>query len=524
MRKHLILACLTTAIMTVTCFNSSYGASSRENDDITHVTPFPKVGPIMRYLTPTSVTFMGQGDLPHHGHHLPFHIGHSHKKENIGVALLTSVLDSAPLTPGHLEKFAMPVDDVHVGHVTLNNLLPGQKYNLKIGYASVKTHHESGKDSSSSKHGALSYDQLDWTHAHDISFVTPSIEFSKTFSIIGGSCRRIGLENFVTNHFMHWITDGDQTFSAMLQNIQEAKVRGENTDCIVWHGDQIYADATGGALVPAKSFDDYVKLYEKAFSQPHIRELFEKAMAPFLMMMDDHECWNDVDAEQMEKHYVQAAAALKAYALFQRIFGKNTSTHWFTSSNGLDIFHTNSRMERYPSRKQIISVEQMGALKEWVSDPSRSDRIKMIVTSVPFFLLPGSDDSWAGYNEQRLELIDYLIKNNIRHVMFMSGDAHCQNDGMFKAYTPDGTDTGYAFLEVLVSGIFAVARNKAGLLDHKADLKVDGSGYDLIAEPLSETLKENLFARISGNHETKEVRIQVYNAHNALLKDIGYQL
>lgn len=109
--------------------------------------------------------------------------------------------------------------------------------------------------------------------------------------------------------------------------------------------------------------------------------------------------------------------------------------------------------------------------------------------------------------------------------MFISGDAHCQNDGMFHAYKADGKDTGHAFLEVLVSGLFAVARNKAGLLGDTIDLRTEDKGYLLKTKtPLSPTLTENLFARISGNNTTKEVTVEVFNQKNERLRKTLYNL
>ena len=72
----------------------------------------------------------------------------------------------------------------------------------------------------------------------------------------------------------------------------------------------------------------------------------------------------------------------------------------------------------------MISVDQMRALKKWLAD--QSGRVKIIVTSVPF--VPDtegeSSDKWSGFNNQRQELLGHIEKNQIKRVVFFSGDVH----------------------------------------------------------------------------------------------------
>ncbi|MBX9977647.1 MAG: alkaline phosphatase family protein [Alphaproteobacteria bacterium] len=471
------------------------------------VLPFPKVGPIMRMLTPTEMTVMGQGDIK------PHHIwSHHHNHPNIGAAFLTQLSNDKK----RFETFAMLPADYHVGHLTLKNLVPGQKYSLKIGYANPSS------KNAQKRLADFSMEDFDWTNAHTMLFETLSTVPPDTFSIIAGSCRRICLEQVFTRS---WGKEGDKTFKAMLHNISQAAILDQKTDCLAWFGDQVYPDGAH-PVGDAKTENEYVELYEKGFSLPHIRALMSTCGCPTLMMYDDHDAgWNDIDAEKMAQYPEQSAAAFNAYSLFQRPYGKNTQNFWFTASNGVDMFFTDLRKERYPSRGEIMSQGQMDALKAWVLDDVRKDRIKMIISSVAFFLLPDDTDSWAGFNKQRLELMGHLIKNKIKHTMIVTGDAHCANNAMFKALTPDGEATGYEILEVLSSGFYAVAHNKAGRIKGFSDVIVDGNGYRFKTDHLDETLTlNNLFTRISGNHLTKEVIIQDYDKKNDLLRERKYQL
>ena len=127
--------------------------------------------------------------------------------------------------------------------------------------------------------------------------------------------------------------------------------------------------------------------------------------------------------------------------------------------------------------------------------------------------------------EQKHELVNYIVQNNIQHVMFVSGDAHCQNDAEFKVYDTKDRDTGHRFVEVLVSGLYAISRDKANKLQNETQALHEESGYVLKTDkPLKETLTKNLFARITGNHVTKEVTVSVHSKKNKTLKTVHYKL
>ena len=81
----------------------------------------------------------------------------------------------------------------------------------------------------------------------------------------------------------------------------------------------------------------------------------------------------------------------------------------------------------------MISIEQMRALKRWLVD--QSGRVKIIVTSVPF--VPDSEgessDKWSGFKKQREELLGHIVKNQIKRVVFFSGDVHASMSSELKS-------------------------------------------------------------------------------------------
>lgn len=445
---------------------------------------FPQVGPIVRDITSDSMTIMGQGS----------------KHENIqGIYRVAQLTDSViPLTFSDPQTFPMSPQNRNVGHAFLRDLSPATSYQIQIGYIPE----------------ASDLATLDWNKAHQFTITTNRITQADNFSFIAGSCRRLEEILGITL----WKKKGDTIFKAIIKDIHITARAGGKTNLIAFIGDQIYADAT--PFGKCKTFKEYAKRYELAFSQPFIRHLMALGI-PVYMIRDDHEWWNDSNRETQQPKPDQDDAATRTYNLFQRPQGSETPNWWYTTSGDVDIFFLDIRSEREPSRNITISDEQMSALKTWLSREDLEDRIKIIASSVPMFLLD-SDDSWGGYKEQLADLLTYITVNNIKYTAVLSGDAHCENDAIFEIFNNEKDKKGH-ILEVLVSGLFAVSHGKADKLRNHMDLS-DHGFIVKAAEPLQPTLTQNLFARISGNHLNKTIDIWVYDNKNNLLKESHYDL
>ena len=104
---------------------------------------------------------------------------------------------------------------------------------------------------------------------------------------------------------------------------------------------------------------------------------------------------------------------------------------WYTFSDGCcDFFMTDTRTERLlsddPKVRQIMSEEQLGALKAWLVAGSK--RIKFVVSSVPIFPDPipkdARRDKWSGFISQRDEILEVIRQHGLRRVVFLGGDYH----------------------------------------------------------------------------------------------------
>ena len=274
---------------------------------------------------------------------------------------------------------------------------------------------------------------LDWSGIPIIAFRTAATDPTRPRSFVFGSCRYL-LRLFGGTWFD---TRGDKTFRSVLSQVDA----GVETNLVLMLGDQIYADDLN-VISPDQSVDEYNARYRDAFSQPYIRELMSRI--PTYMILDDHEIEDNWPrGASLDDWVVKYPAAMHAYQTYQAshspllpMVAVNQMAgvpqkFWYTFSDGCcEFFVTDSRTERLlsddPNIRRIMSDTQLQALKNWLADGS--GRIKLVVTSVPFFPdpIPGSDreDKWSGFTKQRGEVLDLIRQESIQRVVFLGGDYH----------------------------------------------------------------------------------------------------
>ena len=307
------------------------------------------------------------------------------------------------------------------GTVVFTELKPGTDYQYQIGYFFADL-----------EMPALSGNMpMDWAEGHSGSFTTPPADGTAPRSFVFGSCRYL-LQLFGGS----WFDDrGDKTFESIRKQMEE----GVRTDAVLMVGDQIYADDLN-AFHADQMVDEFLSRYRDAFRQPAIRRLM--SLVPTYMTLDDHEIEDNWPANSSQKDMLRKyPAAMHAYLTYQmshsplfelengRISGI-PDHFWYAFQSGCcDFFVMDTRTERIlsedPDEREMISDEQMDAVKAWLSDGS--GRVKFIVSSVPFFpdAKKSGDDKWDGFLRQRTELLEYIRLNKIKRAVFLSGDIHC---------------------------------------------------------------------------------------------------
>ncbi|MBV7333644.1 alkaline phosphatase family protein [Chloroflexi bacterium TSY] len=309
------------------------------------------------------------------------------------------------------------------GVTIFHELKPEQSYEYQMGWLS-----QDRNESSAAELPVAS--DLDWSTIERHQFHTAAEGIDTPRRFVFGSCRYL-LKLFGGL----WFEDrGDKTFRSILEQIENK----ESLDLMLMLGDQIYADDLL-ILAPDRWLDEYNARYRDVFSQPHIRRLMSQL--PTYMMLDDHEIEDNwprrASARDRVTKFPVAIHALLTYQLshsplYQIADNGITGVPdklWYTFSNGCcDFFMMDVRTERQLSEdeeeRQMINEVQMEALKKWLSD--ESGRVKLIGSSVPFFpdFRRRNADKWHGFLRQRTEILEYIHINQIRRVVFFSGDIH----------------------------------------------------------------------------------------------------
>jgi alkaline phosphatase D len=342
------------------------------------------------------------------------------------------------------------------GIADFDGLQPNTEYSFRMGYLLT----DQGLDE------PPSLESLDWWQASEGQVRTAPSSTDNAVSFVFGSCRYNQRENPDFNIEMTSAGDptlrepegfrdtrADKIFRSILEQIQS----GVRTDFLLMVGDQIYADDFN-ILSPARGLSEFFGRYADVFGQEHMRALM--CRCPTYMILDDHEITDNWSQDRLNREqdrflYYNAMRAYESYQLvhgpaFQRDPRSNRSESptslWYKYDVGrASFFVTDTRTER--NRKsvppRIVSGEQMNELKKWLSEKKKE--VKFVVSSVPFFPDPKTeaDDKWAGFSEQRREILDFIREGKIRPVVFLSGDIHlsawatleCPSDPSFRVHS-----------------------------------------------------------------------------------------
>lgn len=375
------------------------------------------VGPIVGWTTPESFRLWGRGTKDEADRFRRwFGVAHIRRA---GTAVF-----------GAPKFFKMKAVFDFTGIVSFDGLTANKAHDYEIGYIGADGELED-----------LPVDMpLDWTDASRGQVTTAADETARETSFILGSCRYI-LRTWLKTYYDE---RGDKTFRSIARQIDA----GTKTDLMLMVGDQIYADDLN-VIGADTTVEQFFARYRVTFGSDHIRALM--ARLPTYMTLDDHEIRNDWSQDEFAQNLDLYAAAMHAYQSYQLVHGpafQPAGQHnrsdvpdrlWYQFDNGRAAFFIlDTRTERFNERepKEMLSPTQIGALKKWLENVS-PDRPKFVATSVPMFPDPrsGGKDKWAGFKDQRLEILDFIRDKGIARVVFLSGDVHCSMSAQLKCST-----------------------------------------------------------------------------------------
>ncbi len=232
----------------------------------------------------------------------------------------------------------------------------------------------------------------------------------------------------------------------------DANASDDNTvlrpELLLLLGDQIYSDATAGLLDPSRADARYLHPHEDWLRMEPLRRVMRKI--PVYCMLDDHEIidnWRPRPGRPVSWHLTQGR---KYYRIFQPVASNPTfvGTHeddlWYAFEHkGLPFFMADSRSQRSPRTAltldpaktkgkdpEILGVDQMQQLKNWLAscDPNLPKFISTAAMLLPRHVADESDtlhmDGWDGFPAALHELLAFIADQEIRNVIFLSGDEH----------------------------------------------------------------------------------------------------
>ena len=155
----------------------------------------------------------------------------------------------------------------------------------------------------------------------------------------------------------------------------------------------------------------------------------------------------------------------------------------------------------------------MGKLTQWLCD--KSQRVKFVITSVPFFpdTKKENEDKWGGYKRQRDEIISCIRANSIQKVVFLSGDVHCSMAAALNIGYSNGPPL--KIYSIISSSFYwPYSHMKQRQFQLTGSVAMDNGG-DYILEQVTNVFSGDNFTRVKVSQE--HIEIEVYERKGDLV-------
>jgi cholesterol oxidase len=235
-------------------------------------------------------------------------------------------------------------------------------------------------------------------------------------------------------------------------------------------GDQIYADATAGLADPVRRDELFEQPNERALRAPGMRAVLRRL--PVAALLDDHEIadnWEPLASRfdpprrvprpssaappaltpsrppwpQWKRTREHGLAAFWRYQRMQHLdglgLGEMADGDHALQWGGVPVYLLDTRSTRgrrasdvAEGKRLLIDERQRSSLQNWLR--RHKDRPKIVATASLLlprrwasFEGPGASvrsDAWDGYPASMSWLLDFLLLEQVRHTIFVSGDEH----------------------------------------------------------------------------------------------------
>lgn len=196
-------------------------------------------------------------------------------------------------------------------------------------------------------------------------------------------------------------------------------MRSRRPDYFLLLGDTVYADIDGNA----RTLEEYRAAYRRNRDDEALPRFVRSAA--IYATWDDHEVSNNFDSTHT-RIPIGRQAFLENWPIRSDPADPRRLYRSFRFGRLAEVFILDTRQYRSPAFERDTSRKTMlgEAQKEWLKRGlQRSDAaFKIICSSVP--LKYHGADSWEGYTTERNELTRFITQNDIRRVVFLTGDVH----------------------------------------------------------------------------------------------------
>jgi alkaline phosphatase D len=275
----------------------------------------------------------------------------------------------------------------------------------------------------------------------------------------------------------------------------------EDVDFVVNLGDYIYAEAyhskdhsTGGVrtdpIGEARTLDQYRRKYKLYRSDPALRKAHQNV--PWISIWDDHEVQDNyaggagpTGGLDPSLHYSNARKAAGYRAFFDSMptYGRPKSApklyRTFSFGRNVELFVIDERQYRADQPcgdaqvgdpcpelngpRQFLGSTQMSFLKSKLKSSKAAWKVIANEVMIMNTIYPGGKyigfDSWQGYVAERTELLQHIKSNNIKDVVFVTGDIHTLIAGDVRI---DGKDTEAVATEFVGGSITSQGLGEGG--------------------------------------------------------------
>lgn len=347
--------------------------------------------------------------------------------------------------------------------VTLSDLEPATQYGYEV------TLSKDGVEEKYTKFGELTFKtEALWQWRTD----------APNFSFATGSCAFINEE----------IYDRPGKAYGNKYEIFEA-IAKQRPDFMLWLGDNVYLRE-----VDFESKATMIRRYQLMRALPQMQQLL--TVCPHYAIWDDHDFGpNDSNGSFIHKNWT--TEIFKEYWANSSygIEGSGITGHFAYAD--AEFFLLDNRSHRTlkelgESEGTILGTSQIQWLKQALL--SSKSRFKFIAIGGQFLNTEAKFENYSTYAEERQMLIDFIEKNNIKGVIFLSGDRHCTELSALKLAN------GNMIYDLTASPLTSGAYDNT---KENNTLRVDGT-----------VVADQNFAviNISGDKANRVVEIVVYNS------------